>query len=455
MKRNNKYLFPQKRLLVAKGNQNLATGSFAGTTANQVTPDDGQLMVTDSNLANAITAGDTISDVPAIKVVQGTPLSKNLSQVNPFGLTFPAVYESTILRGGRITMVSTTKPEVGRYHVQKWTITNTPVIDEDYRAHLVLQGPDYDRLYDKTRRHTITVTVRTPSTAVSDMKDFVYRNLGVDLLKESVWGGTNFNKFVVFGVGTGTPGDETTINTIADGSVIKVGIREDGTDINYTANKDFVQTLQDLVDAGTIAATDTIIPLKKSGAGTGDAYAVTALFVVGLDEEDYYIFDNTIARKVRIHFGADPEDVVTEVSAPKEWVGLGKHWDLIWKEQVGPRLFFNKVYGNYNEVAVNNLPSPVDLDQLYTSTIIEWVDEDERTSSSNKITHQLVILLPAQIDNPTATVADINGAPYTVSTTATNTVTDLNNTLGAWLESSHAVSPVTFVGEATATTQFV
>ena len=454
MKRNNKYLFPQKRILVSKGNQTLATGTFPSATYNQVGVNDGQLMVINSKSNAALTAGQGITDAPEVKVLQGTPNSANLSKVDPYGFTFPAVYESTVLKGGRVTMVTTTKPEVGRYEVEKWVINDTPVVATNYQAHLVLQSAEYDRLYDKTRRHTLVASVRTPDTALADMKDYLYRNVGVELLLNSIWASGIGHPFVLFGVGAGAPGDETTISTIADGTVIKVGEKDDGTAINYVANKDFVQTLQDLVDAGELATTDKIIPIKRSGAGTGDAYALTKVYVVGLDDPDYAVFDNTIQRKVRVEFGASIQSTVTEVSAAKEWVGLGRHWDLIWKQEVGTRLYFNNIYGNYDEVAVDKLPSPVDPDQLYTSTIIEWVDEDVRTSSSNLITHQLVILLPAQIDNPTDAVGALT-PPYTVSTVDSATVTDLNNVLGAWIESSHAVSPVTFAGDATATTQFV
>ncbi|RMG73530.1 MAG: hypothetical protein D6711_10725 [Chloroflexi bacterium] len=444
-------MFPQRRILVGKGDQALASGSFPGSAYNQINLADGQLGVLDFDKTGFVSGSITVQNYPSIYVVQGTPMSDKLSQVDRFGFTFPAYYESTLLEGGSVTMVSTTKPEVGRYNVRKMTITDTPLTDTAYHLHITLRNADINRVYDKTRRHTVPVSVTTPATAVAQPNDWVYQNLAVKANTRSIWGG-GFERFLVLGVKSAAAGAAgTQLSTIADGTSIPFMVHA-GTTYYFTADKDLVQTLQDLVTAGDMSATDDIVTLDTASAGT--AASVDYLLFIGLDDQDYFVFDNTIFRKTWIDVGTDLEADIVELSAPKEWVGLGKHWNLIWKEQVGTRLYWNNIYGNFDEQSVDKLPNPVDENQLYTSTIIEFVKKDERTSSSNLITHQLTILLPAGINNPTAAVGAVT-PPYTITTTDATTVTELNTNLGAWLASSDQISPIKYVGEASAGNPFV
>lgn len=456
-KRNDRSQLPVAAVLTSSGDQNLVASGALSASANSLNIADGQLGVLSEDPAgtitqsNFITAGTTAANVRSIRVIRGTPNSSNLAAVDPYGIGDPAYVKSAIIDADSIISITTTTPEIGTYSANYFTSFSAPTAGDIYTLQIELESVNNDIVYAPQRRENVLVNVAAQNPAPAQPADYVLQNLALNANAQSIWRNASGKPFIVFGINTGgSPG--VVINTINEGTVIPF-MTEGGTTWNYTASLDFVNTLIQMRANSVIAGTESIVNLGSVTPGT--AATVDALLVIGLDEQPALVFDEETRNKVQVDAGVTLTATRTFASRGKDWVGTGKQWRQYWKR------YYLQQYGLLDWV---NHPYKGDLDTvksyidnsdttLYTSTVVHFRrQERHETSFMQRIEHQLVILVPAQIDNRTTTVdGHFTGAPATplgTSTADTTTVTSLNNILGAWLDSALTYSQFEYRGQA-------
>lgn len=448
-------------IFVATGNQGVATGGSAlVTSGNSVGIADGQLgtLSTDvkgADLANLfITAGRTALTVKTIKVLRGTANSTNLSNVSPFKLNEQAYLSTPDIHGDKIVEVSATLPEVAQYASNYLHTFSAPAVGTDYSLTITLEGASRDIEFAPQRLDTSVYTVTSPAVAPTAPTDWVLQNLAIKANRESIWRNGAGKPFVVFGIATdGTPG--VVVSGIAAGTSLPL-MTADGLQTNVIADIPLVRALQTAVTAAAFAQTVSIVNLGS--VTPGSAATVDALLVVGLDEAMAVVYDEETRNKTQVEAASNLTNTRVISSRGKDWVGLGKQWKAQWRRFYGKQHYFENYVGHPYVGSVDSAPSHIVDTQLYTSTIITFNTVESPTSNyAQTIPHRLVILLPAAIENPTAVVyADGAVTPYTVATTATTTVTELNASLGAWLLSAGtAFSNHKYLEGAAAATPFI
>lgn len=434
-RRNKNVTSPVERILVGTGNQALATATSAlagsGSALNIL---NGQLGILSADhrgletFGNFITPGRTAIQVGAIQVAQGTPKSAAIQTVNPWGYDDPAVVVSGVIQPDRVISVSSSRFALGRLNVRR-VQTGTPVASTEYTSFVTLRSVRRDRVYNAAD-DTIVASVITPAAA-TDMKDWFLQNIAHKLNTHSVL--ANGSKpFVVLGIDF-AGGSGTVIGTLAAGTNVDFMVLG-GITYSVTMTQEFIATLTSAVAAVAGVATATIEVIDLSTAGA--AAKIDELFVVGLNETPSVAFDNIPQTKVRarIDFKDNISTTITQLVAPSDTRNHGRGWQLRDADRAQLLRFSlenHPIKGEYPIVPY----SYVDPTLNYTSTIIEYYAEETVISGTTHEPKVCTILLPCAVSNPTATV----NTGYTIATTATTTVTALNNSLGAWLASASDV----------------
>lgn len=482
MRTNKSVHIPQDVILVSSGDQALATGAF-NTTGNSVNLANLQLGVLSEDQHSAtkapnnyLTAGNTSVQVHQISVVQGTPNSANLSNVSPFKVNDPAFHKSAIINAKNVLSVTTTLPEVGEFDMQLMSGFTAPTVNIDYTLGVTLESHKRDLEWTLNKRDRTAVATHTVTGTPTSPTDELLQNWAVDLNILGVNGG-GVKPFIVFGIknapatvtaGSFVVGEVYTILTVGTTDYTLIGASANtigvtftatgvgagsgtatvGTRINsitatksipfmthsnttysFTSSTTFVNSLTQAISAG-LTATAGIQVLDKSTAGT--AASIDQLLIVGLDEREAAIFDDWDVKKVRVFSDTALANTTTDVAKAKEGTGNGKNWKKIWQDRAAFRGITYARIGHPYAVSIDKLPTPIDENTLYTATIIEFEKNVEQLTDSFTVPHRLVILLPATVTNATAAA----GTAYTIATTPSTTVTQLNASLGAWLSSA-------------------
>lgn len=502
MRTNKTVHIPKEKILVLTGDQALATGALntTGNTVNLQNQQGGVLSVDQHSATtsanNFITAGNTALQVKKVKVLQGTPNSQALNNVNPFGTGHKAYLQSGILDAKKILSVSAAKPKLGVYDMQYMSSFTAPTVNIDYTLGLTLESHKRDAEFTLNKRDRMNVATHAVTGSPTSPTDELLQNWAADLNVNSVWV-KGVRPFIVFGInpspatvtagsfvvgqtytiltvgttdftligasantvgvtftatgvgaGNGTATVGTRINSITATKSIPF-ITHDGATYNFQSSITFVNSLTTAI-AGGLSATAGIQVLNKTTAGA--AANVTALLVVGLDEQEAVVFDDWTVRKVRVFADTSLANTSVDVAKAVEESGTGKQWYQRWKQIAAFDGTTYNVLSHPYHLSLENLPSYIDQTKLYTATIIEFEGNEETITVDPTYSHQLVILLEATVTNSTAAA----GTAYTIATSDTTTVAALNASLGAWLQSaSNEFSNIEYKREATIAAPFV
>jgi len=445
---------PQEIIMVASGNQALATGTLLNGA--NVRPVDGQFMILSDDFSgatlpnNSITAAQTALQIKALKVIQGTSNSQSLSNVSPFNLNAPAYWESATIEPDKVNSVTSTLPELATYSMKYMSAFTAPTVATDYVMSLVLESSSTEIEYAAQRRDINRYSITMPAVAPTAPTDYLLQTIATKANLQSIHYNAAGKPFIVFGIASdGTPG--TVINGITATTSIP-WMTYGGVSYSFVSSTTFVKSLQDALAASVLVGTESIVNLNSVAAGS--AVTVDALLVVGLDEIQAVVFDDETRNKVRVTVGMNIDNTTAIASAPKELIGGGKAWNKQWKERMGLGIYWEAYLAHPYQGSVNSLTSPITESSMYTSTIIEFYKKENLNVSGDVVVtpHRLTFLLPATVTNPTADVA----TPYTIATTATTTVTQLNAALGAWLSSASSnFSNIAYQEGAAAATPFI
>lgn len=467
--KSNKFQAPTTVFLVGKDDQEVKPSGDMEQAGSSVNIADGQLGVMSTDHSGTVTfgkfipAGTTSAQVGSVKVVQGTPNSSQTYKVNPFKNNDPAYVQSHKILADRIVSVSTETYQPGMYNMFRIkTLTGVVTTDTTYKMTLNFEGARKDITHGYSR-DVISETVTTPATAATNTNDYVLQNLALGLNRYSQVTANaspaNFagiKQFVVFGVKIGGS-TGTTIGTINAGDTFDYAqYTVNGSTITatYTADIQFVNSLHTAIAEDAALSTARIVNLGS--VTPGSAATIDALLVVAFDEDEANAFDDVKYLKIRISNAGISGDGIAynggEVSPAFEGVNTERQVYLNYMDRAALQIMNAQnhvVHGEYFITPPNYLDRTVDG---YTATRIVHYGETENLNNTSRFPMETVILLAANITNPTAT-ADTG---FTVATDDSTTVSDLNATLGAWLsDADDRFNNIEYKGAATKSTPFV
>lgn len=287
-KRTNKTSLPV--IQVAKGDQALATGTLASTTA-ALNIASGQLGVLswDFNgtqpLGTFITSSDDATDVSAVKILVGTPASSNTVNADVWEVGDKAYVESGVIRANKIRSVAVHKALYPKWGGTAATALPTPVDDVEYRAVVRLLSVRKDRDYGN---NDDVLTVVAPATDFTTLgttspKDYVVKTL-VDkinrysrLVNINGTAAKGYKDVIAFATRTSGFTAAAATATVAAGAVTAVTVGTAGTGyetaptVSFTGGGGSGATATATISA---AGAVTAITVTAGGSGYGSAPTV-------------------------------------------------------------------------------------------------------------------------------------------------------------------------------------
>ena len=450
MYRSNRSQAPMETFLVSKSNQSIVVSGDMNTAGTSLNIADGQLGVLSADPngtvkpGNFIPAGTTAANVKAIEIVQGTPNSSQTTEVNAFGIGHKAVVKSGAIKKDKIRSVATYKYEHPRYSIWYLTGVSGLAASKNYYLTITMEGERIDTTHGMNRE-VIRNSVKMPATLPTDSDDFLLQNLALKINQSSKFVNPNTNysgnkPIVVFGIdsngsGSGQAIGSMTKNTAAfNFAKYTVG----GSTIQSTFKPD-LELINSLKTAITSVAGLANAKIENLGNVTpGSADTVDGLLIIAFREKEIAAYDDVKELSIRadVNFGAElgetqPTYTLSHVCTPSEGVNTGRQVALRYADRAEEQIF------TLQNWPVDGRPYPVPESYLsktgkYTVTIIEYYDNDNVLSGEHEFTKTAVICLPAAISDETVSAS----TGLTIATTDTNTVSSLNGTLGAWINSN-------------------
>lgn len=299
MKRTNeKY---SEIFLVASGNQAMAKSGNISSSGTSVNIANGQLGVIAATAAQphlnqndflgttnnpAGSAANTNTDVPAIRIVQGTPSSADTSQLYGWFYEDPAYVKSPIIRSNTVKSFTAQVAATPVLSSKLFSgLVDANVLSEkEYTSFMEFRSRRNDRDFGANVEQLPTV-ITTPdfSVVTVDSKldwlvtQFVHNmNLNSKLYNNpSSRGNKDFVAFAINTAGSNTGG--TVIGTLEVGDTIPF-LKVDGVTYSTTVTKAMLETLNQLITNSTVTASSTIetVDLDLAGDGTLATGVLTA-----------------------------------------------------------------------------------------------------------------------------------------------------------------------------------
>ena len=283
-KRTNK--LPMETLLVASGNQALASGSLA-TSGASVNIADGQLGVLSWDLNSSVRAqgvflqaGDTAAQVKAIKLLQGTPNSSNTLNASVLHENDLPFVQTDVIYRDKVRSVAFMEYKPGIHSSALLHTVATPVDDiTQYGIQIRVVSPRRQGQIDAITRATFT-SPDYSVTSVGNKKDHVLQNLIHEANRNSqaVGGGSVFDlhPYVVLGINSaGSFG--VVIDDLLGDSVVPF-ITVDGITYNLTLTDDIKNTICKMAASeciDTAVATVEVVDVCNAGAKIASQGVVT------------------------------------------------------------------------------------------------------------------------------------------------------------------------------------
>lgn len=465
-KTNRSYM---EQWVVPKGDQAFATDTLVdATTAYGIA--DGQLGVLSWDLNGTVplgtflAAGDLPTDAKSVKVLQGTPASANIHTAdNIWEIGDRCRVESGIITAGKVRSVASSEYTVGNYSAA--VFGNFVGLDDEVEHSLVIRMLSQRRDRDYGNNDDV-ITVVAPAAAVAPANNehYVTTQLVVKTNERSLYtplGVSGINKgtkpIIAFGTIRGG-GSGQAIGTITVGTVITYMV-DNGNNITYTATAQFVAALAKLVDAGSLAALDTIAVVDITTASTGTT--LDGILVVGFDERQAAYFDDIYAVRVNLEaslgkgFEAPTVTYLQDSVAPIEENNMGRNLLIAFRNRAGLNVHTmqNHPHGDWFSRGKEYL-----LDgKLYNLNILEYT-EVEDTLTVESVT-QAKLFIPTEVTINTAitvsaAVVNIaaNNPVFAVTSAVPLAVTGLNTIFGAWLAPQDGIE---YIDSSTAVTPFI
>lgn len=471
MKKTNK--LPMESILVIKGDQVVVSGLFA-TATTALNLKSGQLGVLSMDPNSTVRvpgeylrSGDDSTEVQAIKLVQGTPVSGATQLADIWEVGDKSHVESAVIRKGRVRSVYVKKAKFATYGAQAITGLPTPTNTGSYNAFLTLNSLRYRKEYGITNDNSLYASVPVTdftTLGIAQPKDFVLQRLAVDFNSQSKLVTTNTRKgnknFVVLGVKV-AGGSGQALGTITPTTTFNFQV-VNGVNQSMTSSVELCQTLAQLVVDSTLTTSSTIEVLNAATAGS--AATVDALIVVGLPHTLAAYYDGmkedmvTPAMNLGGDFLSTATDPTVVVCNASEGTGHSRKWDLQnrWRNQLNVHTKQVQPQDDWFAEGI----SYIDLSkQFYTSYIIEHYDVEGTLTGEIQDPLRTTLLFRCEPDSSfTVNVANIatrigassTPVPFFTSddagtgTVSAVTVAGVEAVLSAWLEHARTTSQISF-----------
>jgi hypothetical protein len=420
-----------------------ATGNLVnGPSAHNIS--DTEVQIVDAK--SPTLAYDHTAD--AIQIVQGTPNSTSLYDVDPFGTGYPDVEKSGILKKGNVLSVSKYEYALPTYQVVQLDTLAGFDDNTTYQMVVTMQSTRGDITYGMNKE---VFSVSYDKSLATPTHSTMLSHLVTELNKFSkvvgnVTGTGGTKPFIVLAIDTTTTQSET-IGKLDTTDSIPVGTYN-GIAVTYKVDKNLLHTLNQAIDADSTLYPTPFTDGSTTGYKVVDGTTATLssaarLLFVSLDETPVLAFDDIMEVKTKVDFGInDLTYTKTELVEPFEGTGLGTQVLLWYRSKAKLQKFNMQNHPIHGEFFINqDLPEYFTEDGKYSLTIIDYIDTVDTINGTSTHPKQVVI-----VHDATETVGADVAAGVTVATTATAT---FENDLTAWIAASNSVKTIDFLGTAT------
>ena len=433
----------QEYFLVAKNSTTLATDGDALFTGNAINLTDGQLGILDVSDNTFVTGANTVSQVPAIKLLAGTPTSADFSknygwhigEVKPF-LETPTIDASHTVQSFTASLTPVQSNSAVYIDGVSVPVASTATVKQNYAVNILFRSVRKDRDYGNNIDKLIT-SYDTPLTLVgstdAEKKSYVLAKLIGRINAQSKlnnlqpqWANIAAKKHVIaLGINLDGTGTGTAISTIKTGTSVDVMTTTNGTlAVTFTAG--MVQTLHNFIEKKVTNPVVEIVTVDVDTVNTGD---IDGILLIALDHDTAVAYDDIYAVKptIDVTVGGFTSYGITNVSSAIEPGGSGRLFKIAFDERAYAQYGNHQLTGFADELI--KTPSYIDETKSYIAYILDLYNKDEKYDDS--IHHQTRVWILTEATLNTATAFAESGIVATPGNTTL--ITALNTFFGAWL----------------------
>lgn len=441
---------------VDNANDNVALVG-AGSSHN-ITNGEVQLLDPHSSTGDFLQISDA-NNYEEIQIVQGTPNSTALYNVDPFGTGYPDVERSGILKKGKVLSAAKYAYADPTYQVTQIKSVSGFDANTTYQLVATMQSVRGDIVYGMNKE---VFSVSYDKSLATPTQATILKHFATELNKFSsiVGNVTNIGgtkPFVVLALAPTESGDTLTsagvLGGLDIGDSVTVGtFNGQAVSLNIDANLYHTLTKAVIADA-------TLFPTDYADGDT-DAFKVVdcttsttiaRLLIIALDETPLLAFDDVMEVKTRIDFGInDLTYTKTELVKPFEGTGLGRQVLLWYRQKAKLQKFNMQNHPVHGEFFINqDLPEYFTTTGKYSLTVIDYYDTVDTINGTSVHPKQVVIVHDAASAKGASGDTLIDAIPdggLVVTTTAT---VNFDDQLSAWITGSNSVKPIKLLGAAT------
>jgi hypothetical protein len=443
----------QEYFLVAKSSD-LAGNNTALFTNNAINLADGQLGILDVSDNTFVTGSNTISQVPAIKILAGTSTSADFSknygwhigEVKPF-LETPTIDASHSVQSFTASLTpvqSNSAVYIDGVSLPVASVAATssvPASVKTYGVNILFRSVRKDRDYGNNIDKLIA-SYDTPTTLVgssdADKKSYVLAKLIGRINAQSKlnnlqpqWANIAAKKHVVaLGINLNGSATGTAISTIKTGTSVDVMTTTNGT-LSVTFTAGMVQTLNNFLKSKVINASTTNIlaEIVTVDVDTVNGGFIDGILLVALDHDTAVAYDDIYGVKptIDVTVGGFTSYTTTNVSPAIEPSSSGRLFKIAFDERAFAQYGNHQLTGFADELI--KTPSYIDETKSYIAYILDLYNKDEKYDDS--IHHQTRIWILTEATLNTSTAFAESGIVATPSNPTL--ITSLNSFFGGWL----------------------
>lgn len=438
----------QEYFLVAKNGTTLATDTSDLFTANAINLTDGQLGILNVSSNKFVTGSNTVSQVPAIKLLAGTSTSADFSknygwhvgEVKPF-LETPTIDASHEVQSFTASLTPVQSNSAVYIDGVSTPVASTATVKQNYAINILFRSVRKDRDYGNNIDKLIT-SYETPLTLVgadaSQQKSYVLAKLIGRINAQSKlnnlqpqWANIAAKKHVIaLGINLNGSATGTAISTIKTGTSVDVMSTTNGT-LSVTFTAGMVQTLNNFIKNKlvTTTASNVLAEIVTVDVDTVNGGYIDGILLIALDHDTAVAYDDIYAVKptIDVTVGGFTSYATTTVSSAVEPGGSGRLFKIAFDERAFAQYGNHQLTGFADELI--KTPSYIDETKSYIAYILDLYNKDEKFDDS--IHHQTRIWILTEATLNTATAFAESGI---VATPGNPTlITALNTFFGGWL----------------------
>jgi len=437
----------QEYFLVAKNSTTLATDGSALFTDNAINLTDGQLGILDVSDNTFVTGSNTVSQVPAIKLLAGTPTSADFSknygwhigEVKPF-LETPIIDASHSVQSFTASLTPVQSNSAVYIDGVSVPVASTAAVVQKYAVNVLFRSVRKDRDYGNNIDKLIT-SYDTPTTLVgsndAEKKSYVLAKLIGRINAQSKlnnlqpqWANIAAKKHVIaLGINLDGTGTGTAIAGIAVGDSINVMNSTNGT-LTIKATAGMVQTLHNFIQKKLVVTGTAAYPLAEIinvNVDTVNGGDIDGILLVALDHDTAVAYDDIYAVKptIDVTVGGFTSYGITTVSSAIEPGGSGRLFKIAFDERAYAQYGNHQLTGFADELI--KTPSYIDETKSYIAYILDLYNKDEKFDDSIHHQTRIWILTESTFNTPKA------DAGIVVTPGNATLITALNTFFGGWL----------------------